>query len=136
MLLYSSCKVMMTYLAQGLNYELGKDVDVMSFNPSAIATKIIGYKKDETSFSIISTEKAVKACFRDVGHTDVSVGTLRHEFLVNLLSILPSSLYNYLFVMSTRIGNSKIKEFNDQLKDFGNNVVELAEDVYEMKDMS
>ena len=41
MLTYSACKRFVSHLAQGLNFELAEKVDVMSYNPAEVATKLI-----------------------------------------------------------------------------------------------
>ena len=60
--------------------EMGKKIDVMSFNPAEVATKLIFKDKSQVGGTCVSCEVAVKSCLRDLGHEDVTVGTLNHEF--------------------------------------------------------
>lgn len=78
-IVYSAQKRFVTHLAQGMALELAKKIDVMSFNPGEVATKLIYKDKSQAGGSIISTEKAVECCFRDVGCTDVTPGAFKHE---------------------------------------------------------
>ena len=54
-------------------------IDVLSFNPGEVATKLIYKDKSQAGGSIIPVEKAVDCCFRDVGLTDVTYGAFVHE---------------------------------------------------------
>ena len=59
---------------------MGHKIDIMSFNPAEVATKLIMKDKSQVGGGIVSVEDAVKCCFRDVGHTDRTYGTFTHEF--------------------------------------------------------
>lgn len=60
---------------------MGHKIDIMSFNPAEVATKLIMKDKSQVGGGTVSVEDAVKCCFRDVGHTDKTYGTFSHEFL-------------------------------------------------------
>jgi len=59
---------------------MGHKIDIMSFNPAEVATKLIMKDKSQVGGGTVSVEDAVKCCFRDVGHTDKTYGTFSHEF--------------------------------------------------------
>lgn len=42
---YSSSKALVTYIAQGMNYELRDKIDVMSFEAGETSTKLLGKRK-------------------------------------------------------------------------------------------
>ena len=77
--IYSAQKRFVTHLAQGMALELGKSIDVMSYNPAEVATKLVFKDKSQAGGAVITVEKAVETCFRDVGHTDVTYGAFMHE---------------------------------------------------------
>ena len=67
---YSAVKKFATHMAQGLNLELAEKVDVMSYNPFGVATKLIKKDKSQAGGATITVEQAVEACFRDMGCND------------------------------------------------------------------
>ena len=92
MLTYSSAKKFVTHLTLGLNFELEEKVDVMSFNPGGIATKLmkeISGKDVNGDPGIIEPELAVNTAFRDVGCNDYSNGATSHAIMAHILRNLP-----------------------------------------------
>ena len=99
LLIYSSTKRFVTHLAQGLNFELSDNVDVMSFNPGEVTTKLVMKDESEAKGTLITVEKATSSCFRDLGYTDMTNGALVHEmnefnFLIRMLKMKRSSSSN------------------------------------------
>lgn len=64
---YCATKSFASYIAEGLNYELLGKVDVMTYTPGGVATKMLG--KKTTDAGTISTTMAADTCFRDLGCT-------------------------------------------------------------------
>ena len=99
---YCASKSFASYMGAGLNYELKRKVDVMSYEPGEVETKMIGYQKP--GLRIISSARAAEVCLRDLGSCAQSRGAFRHEVLYYLLYILPKGLLNHLmFPMMKKI---------------------------------
>jgi len=75
---YSSVKVFATHLAKCLNYEFKGKVDIMSYNPGMVTTKMSNAK--ETSMQTISETRAAVVAFRDLGCMDETSGSFRHDW--------------------------------------------------------
>ena len=70
----------MTYLAKGLNLELKENkIDVLSFNPGVVATKMSLLDDEHAGKIAITTKRAVSVCLRDLGYTSLTNGDVRHE---------------------------------------------------------
>ena len=78
--LYSSTKVYESFLAEALNYELRDKIDVLSYQPARIDTKIV--PRSQLDFTTISIERAAESCFRDLGCTPMTHGAFRHELRI------------------------------------------------------
>lgn len=76
---YCMSKTFVTYLAEGLNYELKDKIDVLSYNPGEVATKLVMREKHQTDAGAISVERASSSCFRDLGYSYYTNGAFRHE---------------------------------------------------------
>ena len=90
---YSSQKVFVTYLARGMNMEMCHKVDVVSFNPGGVATKLIMKEKSQVGGGVVSTEHAVKCLFRDCGHTDVTYGAFVHDYFSWSMANMPDWMW-------------------------------------------
>lgn len=88
-LAYSSTKSFANFLAQGLNYELKDKIDVISYQPGEVKTKMTARMKQ--NFRFIDADKAVSACFRDVGSEPLTYGAARHEVGMFGLEMTPFS---------------------------------------------
>ena len=86
---YSAVKKFATHMAQGLNLELAEKVDVMSYNPFGVATKLIKKDKSQAGGATITVEQAVEACFRDMGCNDQTDGAFVHEMVGWLMINFP-----------------------------------------------
>ena len=89
-LAYSATKNFASYLAEGLNYELKGKVDVMSYQPGEVKTKMTARMKP--NFNFIDVDKAVSACFRDVGTTPRTYGAAVHEMTMLAFAWAPFSI--------------------------------------------
>lgn len=74
---YCATKVFDTYMAEGLHYELKNKIDVLSYQPAGVATKMIGETK--ASMGTIMPSMAADVCFRDIGLRSMTRGAFRHE---------------------------------------------------------
>ena len=89
---YSATKVFVSYLGQGLFYELkGHGVDVLSYECGETATKMT--KKDKSSMSTILPSRSAEVCFRDLGTMPVTYGAFRHDFGMWISLAFPISLF-------------------------------------------
>ena len=52
----------------------------MAYAPGAVATKFTMRTKKDEDYNTVSTEKATRACFRDVGNEYLTHGNIGHEF--------------------------------------------------------
>ena len=92
---YCSTKVFVTYLAQGLDYELKDKVDIKSYAPGYVATKLAKRSTKDLGFFTISPEKSAHVCFRDVGIESYSHGSIGHDFhawLVNKIHYITTAM--------------------------------------------
>ena len=89
---YCAQKSFATFLAQGMALEMGNRIDIMSFNPGSVATKLIQKDKSQAGGIIVTVEKAVRTCLRDLGHGDFTFGTLNHELAGWMVKMQPLSL--------------------------------------------
>ena len=71
---YSMSKSFSSFLAEGLNIELKEKVDVMSFQPGEVQTKLLGDRK-----TAVTVQQASKGCLRDLGTTDLTYGAFTHD---------------------------------------------------------
>lgn len=62
---YCATKTFATFMAEGLCYELKGKVDVISYQPAGVATKMIHQTK--ASMTTILPSMAADTCFRDIG---------------------------------------------------------------------
>lgn len=105
---YSATKVFATYIGKALNYELKDKIDVLSFNPAGVATKLT--KKKDPDMTTISAARAAEVAFRDLGHTSMTNGAARHEILTNILYILPVVVFNKICYSITDMVLKKIRK--------------------------
>ena len=89
---YGCTKSFVTYLCEGLGYEVKDKIDVMSYNPGFVTTKLS--KKRDTGPVTISEARAAEVCFRDLGCTTKTHGSFRHELLSSIVYWAPKSLLN------------------------------------------
>ena len=93
---YSAQKAFVTYIARGMALEMGDRIDVLSFNPAEVATKLIFKDESQTGGTVVSVKNAVECCFRDLGHTDMTFGTFNHEFQGWMLFKYSDSTFAYV----------------------------------------
>lgn len=86
-------------------------IDVLSFNPAEVATKLIKKDESQAGGATITVKAAVDCCFRDLGHTDVTYGAFNHEFQAWMINLYPKSMFA---AMSKGVDKEKIKEMQDQ----------------------
>lgn len=75
---YCATKKFVSYMAEGLHHETAGLVDIMSYEPANVATKMIG--RNTTDVTTISPERAADVMCRDIGYERVSNGVFMHEF--------------------------------------------------------
>ena len=100
LLTYCCTKKFTCFLADGLFYELKDKVDVMSYCPGYVATKIVGSSGSDGGDIFgakVTPAGAAKYAFRDIGHTSKTHGSFVHEILYAFGSTYPWAFYNILF---------------------------------------
>lgn len=55
-----------------------------------MATKMIFKDKSESGGTVVSVDKAVTTCFRDLGHGNQTHGALNHEIQAYVMSMMPT----------------------------------------------
>ena len=105
---YSCAKRYVTDLAIGLNYELKDKIDVMSYNPGFVATKLT--KLRNSDIKTITSERAAAVCFRDLGLTPMSHGAFRHEVTSGMFQCLPRFCLNNVLLRAMKGLFNKIKK--------------------------
>ena len=63
----------------GLHYELSDKIDSLTYCPGLVATKLPMKANSDVGFWCITPEKSAEVCFRDVGITSYSNGSVTHE---------------------------------------------------------
>ena len=85
---YSATKSLVSFIAEGLHYELEGKVDVMSYQAGEVKTKMMAGMR-ENYLRMTSVQSAVSSCFRDIGYTPLTYGAFRHELGMLALSKIP-----------------------------------------------
>ena len=107
---YAASKSFTSYMAEGLNYELGGKVDVISYQPAGVATKMIGQAKATTKPGLISPEHAANCCFRDLGNRVVTKGAFSHEIVGLAFGGLPSRLFSTVIFSKSKKASKEFRE--------------------------
>ena len=84
---YCAAKTFSSYIAEGLFHELKGKVDVISYQPAGVATKMSGETK--ANAITVSAEGAASDCFRDLGMRKATVGAFRHEMMDLVMNYFP-----------------------------------------------
>lgn len=90
--LYGACKAFVDHLTVPLGYEYGDRLDVLSFQPTVMATAMAA--GTEPAAITIAPEQAAHAALAQLGHTYSAHGHWRHGLLAALLSVLPARMRN------------------------------------------
>jgi 17beta-estradiol 17-dehydrogenase / very-long-chain 3-oxoacyl-CoA reductase len=90
--LYGACKAFVDHLTVPLGYEYADRLDVLSFQPTVMATAMAA--GTEPAAITIAPEQAARAALAQLGHTHSAHGHWRHGLLAALLSVLPERLRN------------------------------------------
>ncbi len=105
---YSCSKAFSTFLGQALHYEVKEKIDVISFECGETNTKMLkGRKGCQVENNI---QNVTLGSLRDLGHSNLTYGSLRHELGQLMLEITPRQfLQKVLHKASIKI-MAKIKE--------------------------
>ena len=95
--IYSSTKAFATNLAYSLSLSMNETVDVMSYEPGYVETKMIDEIKSQAGSNMISADRAAEVCFRDVGIDRVSSGDRKHCDLAAAMTWIP----DFAFIAGT-----------------------------------
>lgn len=76
---YCATKTFASFMAEGLHVETEGKVDIMSYQPGLVATKMVGMHNDAPKYGAITPEHAAASCFRDLGIYPMTRGAYSHE---------------------------------------------------------
>ena len=127
---YCATKTFASYMANGLSYEFNGKVDVLSYEPSQVATNILpgsGPKVDFTPIKlglgskmlcwvfgkmVLTPDRAATVCFRDLGYQQSTHGGFRHELMVFIINMFPRTWMNHMMfpVMQNGLLEGRAKE--------------------------
>ena len=94
---YSCTKTFVSFLAQGLNFELKEHVDVLDFTPGWVSTPLAAALEVERGVhESITPDRCATVAFRDLGLTPTTVGALRHDIGAIMLRRMPLSMINFM----------------------------------------
>ncbi len=94
--LYGACKAFIDHLTIPLAYEYRKQLDVLSFQPTVMATGMAA--GTEPAAITISPQAAAHVALSHLGRYNSSHGHWRHAMLAVLFTLLPGSLRNRIFL--------------------------------------
>ncbi|WP_343550158.1 SDR family NAD(P)-dependent oxidoreductase [Ralstonia sp.] len=93
---YGACKAFVDHLSIPLAYEYRDQLDVLSFQPTVMATAMAA--GTEPAAITIPPQRAAHAALSHLGHTLTSHGHWRHGLLAAFLALLPQSVRNALLL--------------------------------------
>ncbi len=96
--LYGACKAFIDHLTVPLAFEYGHQLDVLSFQPTVMATAMA--TGTEPAAITISPQAAARAALAHLGHCVRSHGHWRHALLAAVSAALPSRFRNRAFMSS------------------------------------
>lgn len=94
--LYGACKAFIDHLTIPLAYEHRDQLDVLSFQPTVMATAMAA--GTEPAAVTIPPQLAAHAALSHLGHTISSHGHWRHALLAALFVVMPPALRNSIFL--------------------------------------
>lgn len=94
--LYGACKAYIDHLTVPLAYEYRDQLDVLSFQPTVMATAMAA--GTEPAAITIPPQAAAHAALSHLGHCDSSHGHWRHGLAAALFSLMPPSVRNRTFL--------------------------------------
>lgn len=112
---YCASKVFDSYLAEGLNMEYKKAIDIMSYQPGGVATKMI--QEFKASMTTIMPEMAADVCFRDIGIRQMTRGAFRHEFFTWMMGCFPRKMFQAMGAEGSKKELAKIRAIRDKEKE-------------------
>mmetsp|Transcript_36181 Transcript_36181/g.49022 ORF Transcript_36181/g.49022 Transcript_36181/m.49022 type:complete len:154 (+) Transcript_36181:546-1007(+) len=89
---YSASKSFANYLGRGLHWELKDKVDVLSWCPGYISTKMTGHKAVDT-FRCTNTTDAINAMYPDLGKQSHTHGHWKHKLTGRQFGWLPEKTF-------------------------------------------
>jgi len=75
-----------------MNVQLKHKMDVMTWEPGYVRTNMTKLSHDKVTMS--TPERAVEACFRDIGNDAHTHGCLGHEVTALMLQFMPQAMLN------------------------------------------
>jgi 17beta-estradiol 17-dehydrogenase / very-long-chain 3-oxoacyl-CoA reductase len=104
--LYGACKAFIDHLTVPLAFEYGRHLDVLSFQPTVMATAMAA--GTEPAAITISPQAAARAALAHLGCCVRSHGHWRHALLGAFFAALPTRLRNRIF-MSTALEMAEVE---------------------------
>ncbi|KVZ28717.1 hypothetical protein WL14_04665 [Burkholderia cepacia] len=94
--LYGACKAFIDHLSIPLAYEYRDQLDVLSFQPTVMATAMAA--GTEPTAITIPPQQAAHAALSQLGHVLTSHGHWRHGLMAAFLAVLPRGIRNALLL--------------------------------------
>ncbi|MBU9512396.1 SDR family NAD(P)-dependent oxidoreductase, partial [Burkholderia multivorans] len=94
--LYGACKAFIDHLSIPLAYEYRDQLDVLSFQPTVMATAMAA--GTEPAAITIAPQQAAHAALSQLGHVLTSHGHWRHGLAAAFLTVLPREIRNALLL--------------------------------------
>ncbi|MGK8207172.1 SDR family oxidoreductase [Burkholderia cenocepacia] len=94
--LYGACKAFIDHLSIPLAYEYRDQLDVLSFQPTVMATAMAA--GTEPAAITIPPQQAAHAALSQLGHVLTSHGHWRHGLMAAFLAVLPREIRNALLL--------------------------------------
>jgi short-subunit dehydrogenase len=103
---YAATKAMERLFGESLHYELKPKIDVITFTPGYVDTKLLNREKASGNSLplLVTAEASVRAIHKDLGKFAVSAGDVKHKVMLYFLNKLHPKEYFY-----QRIADSKRK---------------------------
>lgn len=109
--LYGACKAFIDHLTLPLAFEYPRELDVLSFQPTVMATAMAA--GTEPAAITIPPKAAARAALAQLGHCITSHGHWRHGLLAALFSVLPTTLRNRVF-LSTALQMAEVERAKER----------------------
>lgn len=101
---YAATKRHLTYMSEGLNYELRGKIDVLCWEPLGVSTNMM---EEPPSGFTISSEKAASDIMKHIGKERNTKGNFRHALHYWLMPSTKYWLFKYLIHSKTNSEHKK-----------------------------
>lgn len=108
---YSASKSFSSYIARGLHWELKDKVDVLSWCPGYISTKMTGHKTVD-KFTCTNTTDAITAMYPDLGKQSHTHGHWKHKNTARQFGWLSEKTFAKIAIKDAKKNFAKDQKIN------------------------